>query len=162
MKSLSLKNISELPSTAKAILEFGGNKKIFCFYGDLGAGKTTLIKEICKQLGVKDSGSSPTFSLINEYHAPAHPFTPSPIHSKETKKVGNGEREKTAGLVIYHFDLYRVKSESEIYDIGYEDYIFSGNYCFIEWPEKIEKLLPKDFVQVRIEVKNSERIVTIE
>lgn len=137
MKTILLKNILELPSAAKSILEFAGGKKIFCFYGELGAGKTTLIKEICKQLGVKDSGSSPTFSLINEYDA-------------------------GSGKVLYHFDLYRLKTEAEIFDIGYEEYLFSGNYCFIEWPEKIEKLLPKDVVKIRIEVNGSERIMSME
>jgi tRNA threonylcarbamoyladenosine biosynthesis protein TsaE len=137
VKTILLKNILELPSAAKSILEFAGGKKIFCFYGELGAGKTTLIKEICKQLGVKDSGSSPTFSLINEYDA-------------------------GSGKVLYHFDLYRLKTEAEIFDIGYEEYLFSGNYCFIEWPEKIEKLLPKDVVKIRIEVNGSERIMSME
>lgn len=137
MNPLSLKNLSGLPKTAKQILSFAQDKKIFCFYGELGAGKTTLIKELCKQLGVTDKGSSPTFSLINEYQ------------NKDEKK-------------IFHFDLYRLKNESEIYDIGYEDYLFSGNYCFIEWPEKIERLLPPDCVKVKIDVKEGERIITVE
>ena len=136
MKTLSLKSLSELPQTAKSILDFANEKKIFCFYGELGAGKTTLIKEICKQLGVKDEGSSPTFSLINEY--------------------------LTNNKSIYHFDLYRLKNESEIFDIGYEDYLFSGNYCFIEWPEKMDRLLPADIIRIRIQVRDSERIITME
>jgi len=136
MKTIFLRNISTLPQTAKAILEFAGKKKIFCFYGELGAGKTTLIKEICKQLGVTDKGSSPTFSLINEYQ------------TKEEKK-------------LFHFDLYRLKNENEIYDIGYEDYLFSANYCFIEWPEKMEHLLPSDCVKVKIDVKENERTISI-
>lgn len=181
MKTLSLKNISELPSIARAILDFAESKlplfdnrverrlrpevngvgRIFCFYGELGAGKTTLIKELCRQLGVADAGSSPTFSLVNEYH-------PSP----RSPQKGEGQSEipdrattsplgRTGG-VIYHFDLYRLKSESEIYDLGYEDYIFSNSYCFIEWPEKIEKLLPENVVVIRIEVKDSERLITME
>ena len=136
MKTLSLEFVSELPAIAKSILDFAKGKKIFCFYGELGAGKTSLIKELCKQLGMKDEGSSPTFSLINEYQ------------TKDEKK-------------LFHFDLYRLKNESEIYDIGYEEYLFSGNYCFIEWPEKIERLLPPNFVKVRIEVKEGERIISI-
>ena len=145
MKTLSLKNLSELSQTAKSILDFAREsrhgrdaepKKIFCFYGELGAGKTTLIKEICKQLGVKDEGSSPTFSLINEY---------------KTKN----------NTPIYHLDLYRLKNESEIFDIGYEDYLFSGNYCLIEWPEKMEHLLPSEIVKVKIEVRDSERIISL-
>lgn len=150
MKSILLKNLSELPQTAKTILEFAGEKKIFCFYGELGAGKTTLIKELSKQLGVTDKGSSPTFSLVNEYKR-----SPDP-------EGGNTKAPFSAwGNSIYHLDLYRLKSESEIYDIGYEDYIFSGNYCFIEWPEKIEHLLPNDVVKTRIEVKDGERIISI-
>ncbi|MBI4945117.1 MAG: tRNA (adenosine(37)-N6)-threonylcarbamoyltransferase complex ATPase subunit type 1 TsaE [Bacteroidetes bacterium] len=159
MNPLSLKSLSELPAAAKQILSFAGDKKIFCFYGELGAGKTTLIKEICKQLGVKDAGSSPTFSLVNEYKTAA----PTLKEGKGNSSLG---REQTApfragGDTIYHFDLYRLKSESEIYDIGYEDYLFSGNYCFIEWPEKIERLLPEDYVRVQIEVKNDERIISL-
>lgn len=160
MKILSIKTLSQLPEVAKTILEFAGEKKIFCFYGELGAGKTTLIKELCKQLGVTDKGSSPTFSLINEYHAHSPRFSPSPLQN-ETEKRGQKETEKTAS-VIFHLDLYRLKNESEIYDIGYEEYLFSGNYCFIEWPEKIERLLPNDVVKVRIEVRNGERIITAE
>jgi tRNA threonylcarbamoyladenosine biosynthesis protein TsaE len=118
MKTISVAELSGLPDAARQILSFAGTKRILCFYGDLGAGKTTLIKELCKQLGVTDAGSSPTFSLVNEYASE------------------NGEK-------LFHFDLYRLKNEQEIYDIGYEEYLFSGNYCFIEWPEKMEKLLPK-------------------
>ena len=152
MKTLSLKNLSELPDTAKTILEFAKDKKIFCFYGDLGAGKTTLIKEICKQLGVTDSGSSPTFSLVNEYKT----ATPALKGGKsQSSPLGAG------GDIIYHFDLYRLKNETEIYDIGYEDYIFSGSYCFIKWPEKIERLLPADRVNVKIDVKDGERIISL-
>ena len=162
MKVFSIKNISELPKTAKSILDFAKDKKIFCFYGELGAGKTTLIKEICRKLGVKEEGSSPTFSLINEYRAPSLRFSPSPIHSSpETGKRGNGETGKTS--LIFHLDLYRLKSEAEIYDIGYEDYLFSGNYCFIEWPEKMERLLPPhDVVRIKIEVKDEMRMIRVE
>ena len=152
MKTISVKNISKLPSAAKSILEFAGGKKIFCFYGELGAGKTTLIKEICKQLGVKDAGSSPTFSLINEYRT-ATPALKGAKVQNSPSGVGGG--------TVFHFDLYRLKSESEIYDIGYEEYLFSGNYCFIEWPEKIERLLPANYVKVQIEVKEGERMIRI-
>ena len=151
--TLSLKNLSELPEAAKQIFSFAKDKKIFCFYGELGAGKTTLIKELCKQLGVTDKGSSPTFSLINEYRTATPSLKGENIHAPP---LGVG------GDTIFHFDLYRLKSESEIYDIGYEDYLFSGNHCFIEWPEKMEHLLPNDVVRVRIEVRDSERIITLE
>ncbi|MBI3501215.1 MAG: tRNA (adenosine(37)-N6)-threonylcarbamoyltransferase complex ATPase subunit type 1 TsaE [Bacteroidetes bacterium] len=137
MQTIFLKNISELPQVSKSILDFAQDKKIFCFYGELGAGKTTLIKEICRQLGVTDSGSSPTFALVNEY------------------QTSEGEK-------IFHFDLYRLKNENEIFDIGYEEYLFSGNYCFTEWPEKMEHLLPNDVIKIRIALKGGERIITIE
>ncbi len=165
MQTLFLNDLSGLPAAAKQILSFAGEKKIFCFYGELGAGKTTLIKEICKQLGVKEAGSSPTFSIINEYRTSTPRFSPSPFQKeKETEKRRMREPEKTATeeFLIYHFDLYRLQSESEIYDIGYEEYLFSGNYCFIEWPEKMERLLPKDVLRIRIEVLGSERRITVE
>ena len=152
MKTILLKSLADLHSAAKSILEFAGDKKIFCFYGELGAGKTTLIKEICKHLGVADAGSSPTFSLINEYRA----STPT-LKGAKARNSPSG----AGGSIVYHFDLYRLKSESEIYDIGYEDYIFSGNYCFIEWPEKIERLLPAPRINVKIEVKEGERKISI-
>ena len=164
MKTISLKDLSELPQAAKTILEFAEIKasRIVCFYGDLGAGKTTLIKEICKQLGVTDAGSSPTFALVNEYKAPPTSCAPNPWLSEgeELNALASPLRGDKRGAV-YHFDLYRLKSESEIYDIGYEEYIFSGNYCFIEWPEKMEHLLPENYIQVRIEMKNEERIICI-
>jgi len=152
MKTISLKNLSELPEAAGAILEFAGSKasRIICFYGDLGAGKTTLIKEVCKQLGVTDSGSSPTFSLVNEYK----------ILIESTSQNAHS-RAGAEDHVIYHFDLYRLKNESEIYDIGYEEYLFSGHYCFIEWPEKMEHLLPENYVKVSIEVRGNERIICL-
>jgi len=154
MKTVSLKNLSELPFAAKAVLEFAGGKKIFCFYGELGAGKTTLIKEICRQLGVTDKGSSPTFSLVNEYKA-------QPPEGGKTNAGSEFPLRGIKGASIFHFDLYRLKNETEIYDIGYEDYLFSANYCFIEWPEKIERLLPSDIVKVKIDVKKGERIISI-
>ena len=136
MRTITVEHISQLEKTANKILDFAVAKRIFCFYGELGAGKTTLIKEMCRILGAIDSGSSPTFSLINEYDA-------------------------GFGKTLYHFDLYRLKNENEIYDIGYEDYIFSNNYCFIEWPEKIAHLLPPDHIKVRIEVKDNQRIISL-
>lgn len=115
----------ELPEAARALLQKYPEKKIFAFYGSMGAGKTTFIQAICKVLGVEDNVSSPTFSIVNEY---------------ETKY-----RE-----TIYHFDFYRLKDQQEAMDIGYEDYLYSGNYVLIEWPEKIEELLPENSVYVQI------------
>jgi len=102
----------------------------------MGAGKTTLIKAVCEALGVKDTISSPTFSIVNEYRA-------------------------ADGKKIYHFDFYRIKSENEAYDMGYEDYFYSGAYCFIEWPEKIASLLPPGAAQVTIALQGEIRRVLI-
>ncbi len=106
----------EISKVAEQILASTASK-ILLFYGDMGVGKTTLIKEIVKQLGVDEISSSPSFSIVNEYHTPQN--------------------------IIYHFDFYRIENVVEAYDIGVEDYLYSGNYIFIEWPEKIDKLLPK-------------------
>ena len=158
MKTISVKTISELPEVAKQILSFANDKRIFCFYGELGAGKTTLIKEICKELGVTEGASSPTFSIVNEYN---YPTPRSPQRGESQHTLPNSSPLGGLGGVIYHFDLYRLKNDSEIYDIGYEEYLFSGNYCFIEWPEKIEHLLASDFVKVRIQTEDSQRIISL-
>lgn len=117
---------TQLSAIASEILSFAPNNRIFIFYGDMGAGKTTLIKSLCKQLGSNDNITSPTFSIVNQY---------------------NG-----AGTTIYHFDFYRLKNEHEALDIGFEEYLYSGNYCFIEWPEKIPNLLPDNFISITIKV----------
>jgi len=117
----------ELKPIAAALVESHKDKRIFAFQGEMGAGKTTFIKTICEYLKVADTVSSPTFAIVNEY------FT------EETESV-------------YHFDLYRIKSWTEMLEIGYEDYFFSGNYCLLEWPEKIVNLLPDETVIVTIEV----------
>jgi tRNA threonylcarbamoyladenosine biosynthesis protein TsaE len=107
------------------------------FYGEMGAGKTTFIKAICRELGAGDYLSSPTFAILNEY------------------RLGNGQP-------AYHFDFYRINKESEAFDLGYEQFFFSGHFCFIEWPEKIAALLPEDCIKVKIEVFNNQRNLTIE
>ncbi len=134
---LTIANVNDLPTAAHKLLTFAPDQKIFLFYGDMGTGKTTLIKALCAELGVKDLVSSPTFSIVNEYSAPS----------------GS----------IFHFDFYRIKNETEALDLGYEDYIYSGNYCFIEWPEKIENLLPEKsgIIHIRIGDKNA-RHITLE
>lgn len=136
MIEITVKNLSELPEAATQILEEAKGNRIFLFYANMGMGKTTLIKGICKQLGVDENVSSPTFSIVNEYEA-------------EGKK-------------IYHFDFYRLKDEHEAFDLGYEEYFYSGNYCFVEWPEKIENLLPEDAVSVYIKGNNEdERTISL-
>lgn len=123
---LTIQSISNLPGAAEAILEHTGNNKIFLFYGDMGAGKTTLIKQLCATLGTTDTVTSPTFSIVNEYH--------------------------TATGKIYHFDFYRLKDQTEALDMGYEEYFYDGAYCFIEWPEKIPALLPPHYANISLKV----------
>lgn len=136
MKTIEVKSSGQISSASKELLSLSNSKRVFAFYGEMGAGKTTFIKAICEELGVKDGMSSPTFSVINEYH------------------TSSGEK-------IFHFDFYRIKSESEVFDMGYEEYFYSGNYCFIEWPEKIEHLLPENCVRVKIEVVGNERKIFV-
>jgi len=119
-------NTESLPAAAAWLIENAGDKRVFVFQAPVGAGTINFIKAICAFLQVEDSTSSPTFSIVNEYHS------------------GNGP--------IYHFDFYRLKSEQEAFDLGYEEYFYSGDYCFIEWPEKIPNLIPEDAAIVKIEV----------
>jgi len=130
-----INNIEELPGAAKRLLEFSSGAKIFLFEGDMGAGKTTLIKALCAELAVNDMTSSPTYSIVNEYIYP------------------KGK--------IFHFDFYRIKSEIEAYDLGFEEYLYSKQYCFIEWPERIKSLWPESYIQVVInQTKDKERTIT--
>ncbi|MGV3509405.1 MAG: tRNA (adenosine(37)-N6)-threonylcarbamoyltransferase complex ATPase subunit type 1 TsaE [Sphingobacteriaceae bacterium] len=131
---LVVSGLGDLPGAAKQILEFADKERVFLFYGEMGAGKTTLIKALCQELEVEDAVSSPTFAIVNEYSGV------------------NG--------TVYHFDFYRIKNESEALDLGYEDYLYSGNYCFIEWPEKIQSLLPNEFVELKLqETSVNERVI---
>ncbi len=127
--------LDQLTDVAKRILEKKENTNILAFYGDMGAGKTTLINAICQQLNVEDIVTSPTFAIINEYSLP-------------------GEEK------VYHFDFYRIRNIMEVYDIGFEDYIDSGFLCLIEWPEKIEQLLPEHRMDIHISIKEeNERVI---
>ena len=116
-----------LPEAARTFVRAIDQATVFAFYGKMGAGKTTFIKALCEELGVTDVVNSPTFSIVNEY------------------------RSDTTGELIYHFDFYRIQRLEEVYDMGYEDYFYSGALCFIEWPELVEELLPGDAVKVTIE-----------
>ena len=129
--------LKDLDGIAKELLEFIGDRRVLCFYGDLGAGKTTFIKAICRQLGVKDEVQSPTFSIVNEYET--------------------SEREP-----VYHFDFYRLKTEEEAYDLGYEQYLYSNYFCFIEWPEKVENLLNLKKVDLYLSFADSKRQIKCE
>ena len=124
--NITVKDTSEsLQQAARTFVDNMSGNRIFAFYGSMGAGKTTFIKAICEQMGVEDVVTSPTFAIVNEY----------------TDSHNNP---------IYHFDFYRIEKLEEVYDMGYEDYFFSGNVCFLEWPELIEGILPNDTVRVTI------------
>ena len=129
MLTFEAANLSDLQTIAHKILNQFSELRVFALKGVMGAGKTTLIKELCHVLGVKDVVVSPTFALINEYH-------------------------DSEGESVFHFDFYRIRSISEAFDLGYEEYFYSGSYCFIEWPEKVEQLLPSDSVYINIDVNN--------
>ena len=122
--NIKIENLEKIREAAREFVSQMGDARVFAFYGKMGAGKTTFIKAVCKELGVTDTITSPTFAIVNEYSSP----TP-----------------------IYHFDFYRIKKLEEVYDMGYEDYFYSGALCLIEWPELIEELLPEDAVRVTIE-----------
>ena len=124
---INVASTEALPEAARTFVRAIDQATVFAFYGKMGAGKTTFIKAVCEELGVTDVVNSPTFSIVNEY------------------------RSDTTGELIYHFDFYRIQRLEEVYDMGYEDYFYSGALCFIEWPELIEELLPEEAVKVTIE-----------
>ena len=135
--TLTITSLAQIHNVAKQFIDNIGTGKVFAFYGKMGSGKTTFIKAICEELGVTDVITSPTFAIVNEYH------------SEQTSKP------------IFHFDFYRIKKLEEVYDMGYEDYFYSGSLCFLEWPELIEEILPADVVKVKIEEQaNGSRTVT--
>lgn len=123
---ITIKSIEGLREGAREFIRKMGANKVFAFYGKMGAGKTTFIKALCEEMGVTDAVNSPTFAIVNEYL--------------------DGERE-----TIYHFDFYRIKRMEEVEDIGYDEYVYSGRLCLMEWPELIEPMLPSDTVRVTIE-----------
>ena len=130
MKTINIKSTAELPKVASALLDFAQGEKFFVFEGEMAAGKTTFIKSFCQVLGVKGVVSSPTFSIVNEYHSPDD--------------------------IIYHFDFYRLKNLNEAYDIGYEEYFYSKHYCLVEWPQKVTELLPEQYIKVELSIKNDQ------
>lgn len=134
--TIQIPSIESLPVAAQQFVDAIGDRRIFAFYGAMGAGKTTFVKAVCELLGVTDAVNSPTFAIVNEYEA------------------GNGEP-------IYHFDFYRIKRMDEVLDIGYEEYVDSGALCLMEWPELIEPLLPDETVRVTITV-NTDGTRTVE
>ncbi len=139
MKQLevSIVSVNELPAVAASILKFAEGRRVFAFEGEMGSGKTTLIKELCRKLGSQDSFSSPTYSVVNEY------------------------RVEATGEPVYHMDLYRLNKLQEALDIGVQEYLTGEHYCFIEWPELIEELLPAEIVRVCIKTEDNIRNVSI-
>ena len=131
MRTITISSLGELDNAAARFLEQAGTHRIMAFSGELGAGKTTFIQALCRRLGVTADVNSPTFSLVNEY------FT-------------------TGGDSIFHFDLYRIESLDELYDLGYEEYFYSGSLCLIEWPEKAASLIPEEALRVRITTGENE------
>lgn len=137
MKTIAVENLSELPRAAAEIINELEDRPVVAFFGAMGAGKTTLIREIAAQMGVVDNVTSPTFALVNQY-------------------LTDDQRK------VYHFDFYRINRIEEAYDLGYEEYFYSGDVCLVEWPEKIEELLPDDVLAVSIEIIDEDaRLITI-
>ena len=124
---IKIQSLEQIHEAAREFISVMGDNTVFALYGKMGAGKTTFVKALCEELGVSDVITSPTFAIVNEY------------------------RSDEGGELIYHFDFYRIKKLEEVYDMGYEDYFYSGALCFIEWPELVEELLPGDAVKVTIE-----------
>ena len=136
MIEIQIPSLDNIADAAREFVEQIGDKRVLAFYGGMGAGKTTFIKAVCEQLGVKDAVTSPTFAIVNEYASDLGP--------------------------VYQFDFYRIKNLGEVMDLGFEDYAYSGNFCLMEWPELIEDLLPDNTVNVHIaETSNGMRTVTI-
>lgn len=128
--------VGEMTDVAQDILKNAGETRLFALYGPMGAGKTTLIRQFIRILGVDDAGSSPTFSIVNEYRT-------------------------SSGEPVYHFDFYRVESLEEVYDIGYEEYFYSDAFCFIEWAGKVEELLPEDTLRLTLKITAEGREITV-
>lgn len=138
MEPLVINNEEALPSAAQVLLPLINNHRVIAFYGNMGAGKTTLIKAICAAIGITSVVNSPTFALVNEYRHPT-------------------------GAPVYHFDFYRIHKIEEVYDLGYEDYFYSGHLCLVEWPELVEPLLPDNTLRLHISVDPTDltsRVIT--
>ena len=141
---IRIESLETIREAARQFINQMGEARVFAFYGKMGAGMTTFVKAICEELGSQDVVTSPTFAIVNEYTSP----DPS---------QGGGAGETP----IYHFDFYRIKKLEEVYDMGYEEYFYSGDLCLIEWPELIEEILPDDAVRVTIEEQpDGSRLIT--
>ncbi|MBR2424381.1 MAG: tRNA (adenosine(37)-N6)-threonylcarbamoyltransferase complex ATPase subunit type 1 TsaE [Tidjanibacter sp.] len=138
MKEINVNGLGDLPDAAEEILAALDGRNVVALYGPMGAGKTTLVREICARLGSEDTVTSPTFALINRYNS-------------------------AEGDAIFHFDFYRIERQEEAFDMGYEEYFYSDGLCLVEWPEKVEELLPDDVMKVTITpTSNTRRVITID
>ncbi len=137
MQQITVSNLDGIAAAAKQFVALMGTNKVFALFGPMGVGKTTFVRAVCQELGVQDTVTSPTFAIVNEY------------------------RTATARSV-YHFDFYRIRKVEEVYDMGYEDYFYSGSVCFLEWPELVEELLPEDVERVNLtEAEDGDRTISL-
>ena len=137
MLEIKIKSLEGIADAARQFVDAMGENKVFAMFGPMGVGKTTFVKAVCEILGVEDTITSPTFAIVNEY------------------RTNTGDQ-------IFHFDFYRIRKVEEVYDMGYEDYVYSGAVCFLEWPELIEELLPEDAVRVTLsEEEDGTRTITL-
>ena len=137
MLEIKIKSLDGIADAARQFVDAMGENKVFAMFGPMGVGKTTFVKAVCEILGVEDTITSPTFAIVNEY------------------RTNTGDQ-------IFHFDFYRIRKVEEVYDMGYEDYVYSGAVCFLEWPELIEDLLPEDAVRVTLsEEEDGTRTITL-
>lgn len=137
MLEIKIKSLDGITDAARQFVDAMGENKVFAMFGPMGVGKTTFVKAVCEILGVEDTITSPTFAIVNEY------------------RTNTGDQ-------IFHFDFYRIRKVEEVYDMGYEDYVYSGAVCFLEWPELIEELLPEDAVRVTLsEEEDGTRTITL-
>ena len=137
MLEIKIKSLDGIADAARQFVDAMGENKVFAIFGPMGVGKTTFVKAVCEILGVEDTITSPTFAIVNEY------------------RTNTGDQ-------IFHFDFYRIRKVEEVYDMGYEDYVYSGAVCFLEWPELIEELLPEDTVRVTLsEEEDGTRTITL-
>jgi len=137
MTELRINSLDEINAVAKQFIELVGERRVFAMYGAMGVGKTTFVKAVCEELGVEDTITSPTFAIVNEYHT---------------------QKDK----IVYHFDFYRIEDVQEAYDFGYEDYFYSKAMCFIEWPERIDSILPSDVINLNFrEEEDGTRVIQV-